>query len=266
MGAEAAAAVGGGASSIEKKKSKKKRTASHLDDRTISGCNEAVDGVLVEDDLLEPTMGEKLASLDLQDGTAELGEAQELVPLGKLPSADSVNILLKQALHADDRSLLLDCLYTQDEKVIANSVSSLSMSDVLKLLHSLVTIIEARGAIVACALPWLRNLLLLHASGIMSQESSFRSLNSLNQLIDSRVSTFESALQLSSCIDLLCPGIVDDAQGEDETITPVIFEDNDGSDDEQESESDDGMEMDKEIEGFHGLTDSEEGSEGLMED
>ncbi|CAN1309710.1 hypothetical protein LINPERPRIM_LOCUS27776 [Linum perenne] len=241
MGAEAAAAVGGGASSIEKKKSKKKRTASHLDDRTISGCNEAVDGVLVEDDLLEPTMGEKLASLDLQDGTAELGEAQELVPLGKLPSADSVNILLKQALHADDRSLLLDCLYTQDEKVIANSVSSLSMSDVLKLLHSLVTIIEARGAIVACALPWLRNLLLLHASGIMSQESSFRSLNSLNQ-------------------------IVDDAQGEDETITPVIFEDNDGSDDEQESESDDGMEMDKEIEGFHGLTDSEEGSEGLMED
>ena len=71
----------------------------------------------MEDDLLEPTIGEKLASVDMQDGTAKLGEAQELLPHGKLPSADSVNVLLKQALHADDRSLLLDCLYTKDEKV-----------------------------------------------------------------------------------------------------------------------------------------------------
>lgn len=30
-----------------------------------------------------------------------------------------------------------------------------------------------RGAVAACALPWLRRLLLQHASGIMSRESSF---------------------------------------------------------------------------------------------
>ncbi|CAL1400183.1 unnamed protein product [Linum trigynum] len=261
MGSEAVAAV-----SVEKKKSKKKRKASHLDDHTTSDHNEAVDGVLVEDDdSLEPTMGEKLASLELKEGPTKSGEDQELIPGEKPPSADSVNILLKQALHADDRSLLLDCLYTQDEKVIAKSISTLSMADVLKLLHSLVTIIEARGAIVACALPWLRNLLLQHASGIMSQESSFRSLNSLNQVIDSRVSTFQSALQLSSHIDSLYAGIVDDGLEEDEPVVPIIYEDNDESD-EDEEEEDDAMEMDDEDseqnEPFDGLIESED-SEGM---
>ncbi|CAI0422490.1 unnamed protein product [Linum tenue] len=258
------AVVTASAVSVEKKKSKKKRAASHLDDRATSDHNEAVDGVLVEDDdSLEPTIGEKLESLELKEGATKGGEDQELVPGEKPPSADSVNILLKQALHADDRSLLLDCLYTQDEKVIAKSISTLSMADVLELLHSLVTIIEARGAVVACAIPWLRSLLLQHASGIMSQESSFRSLNSLNQVIDSRVSTFQSALQLSSHIDSLYAGIVDDSLEEDEPIVSIIYEDNDESDDEQE---DDAMETDDEDsdqnEPLDGLIESED-SEGM---
>ncbi|CAN0887843.1 hypothetical protein LINGRAHAP2_LOCUS15683 [Linum grandiflorum] len=255
MGAEAA--TGGGSSvSIEKKKSKKKRAASHLDDHVISvGTHEAVDGVLVEDDLLEPTIGEKLASVDLHDGPAKLGEAQGSLPLGKLPSADSVNVLLKQALHADDRSLLLDCLYTKDEKVIANSVSSLSMSDVLLLLNSLVTIIESSSLLLqGCSIG-------LCSSMVKKPPSSARKWNNVSgvffPLMESRVSTFQSALELSSYVDLLYPGIADDEE-DVETIAPAIYEDKDDSDNEQESESDDAMETEEEIERFDGLTDSEE--------
>lgn len=64
-------------------------------------------------------MGEKLASLNLVDEHKSKSdkEQESLVSL-KPPSADSVDVLLKQALNADDRALLLDCLYTQDEKVI----------------------------------------------------------------------------------------------------------------------------------------------------
>ena len=81
---------------------------------------EAMDGVLIEDDVNEPTMGEKLSSLHLQDNDKSKNqEKKESSPQAKPPSADSVDILLKQALHADDRALLLDCLYTQDEKVSA---------------------------------------------------------------------------------------------------------------------------------------------------
>ena len=41
---------------------------------------------------------------------------ESLFPIAA-PSVDSVHVLLKQALHADDQALLLDCLYTRDEKV-----------------------------------------------------------------------------------------------------------------------------------------------------
>ena len=39
-----------------------------------------------------------------------------------------------------------------------------------------------RGSILACALPWLRSLLLQHSTRIMSQESSLLALNSLYQV------------------------------------------------------------------------------------
>lgn len=87
----------------------------------VTGHGEDMDGVLVDDDLNEPTMGEKLANLNLLDNDkSKSHEIQESVP-AKPPSADSVNVLLKQALHADDRALLLECLYNQDKKVVFNS-------------------------------------------------------------------------------------------------------------------------------------------------
>ncbi|XP_039005907.1 WD repeat-containing protein 43-like, partial [Hibiscus syriacus] len=231
--------------------SKKKRAAPDPDlaakrGTDITGQGENVGGVLVNDDPNEPTMAEKLASLDLIENrkteTNENQERREPSPRGKLPTADSVNVLLKQALHADDGAFLLDCLYTQDEKVIANTVSQLNPYDVLKLLQSLVSITQSRGAVLACSLHWIKSLLLHHASGIMSQEASLLALNSLYQLIESRVSTFESALQISSCLDFLYAGIVEDEVDENPTI-PVIFEDTDES---EKEESEDEMETDDE--------------------
>ncbi|KAL0010602.1 hypothetical protein SO802_005710 [Lithocarpus litseifolius] len=228
---------------------------------------EASDGVLVNKDPIEPTMGEKLASMNLNnfDDPQSHVEKQQpepsLVTVAQPPSADSVQVLLRQALHAEDRVLLLDCLYNQDEKVIAKSVSLLNPADVLKLLQSLISIMQSRGAILACALPWLRSLLLQHASGIMSQESSLIALNSLYQLIESRVSTFESAIQMSSCLDILYTGVVDDDGDENATTVPVIYEDRDESNDEK---SEDAMETDLDSsdeeasEAFDGVSDIDE--------
>ncbi|KAG4954470.1 hypothetical protein JHK87_040064 [Glycine soja] len=79
--------------------------------------HEAAEGVLLDDDLNEPTMGEKLASLSVLDGNKSMSdiEQESSVPT-KPPSVDSVHVLLKQALNADDRTLLLDCLFTKNEK------------------------------------------------------------------------------------------------------------------------------------------------------
>ncbi|KAJ4958080.1 hypothetical protein NE237_025191 [Protea cynaroides] len=236
----------------KKEKVSKKRAASDPDLATENmadlGHSEAIDRLHVEDDLNEPTMGEKLAGLNLlDDDKANTLENNGSPTETKPPSADSVHVLLKQALHADDRALLLDCLYTQDEKVIANSTLLLNPSDVLKLLDSLVSMIQSsRGAVLACALPWLRNLLLQQASCIMSQESSLLTLNSLYQLIESRVSTFQSALKLSSCLDYFFVGISDDVTDETSTIKPIVYEDKDESD---EEEPEDAMETDEDNEG-----------------
>ncbi|KAH6782609.1 WD repeat protein [Perilla frutescens var. frutescens] len=182
------------------------------------------DGLDVVDDLSEPTMGDKLASLNLEGNDKALNhENADISLLAKPPSADSVNILVKQAL------------------VIANSLALLNPSDVLKFLKSLVPIIQLRGAVLACSLPWVRSLLLQHASSIMSQESSLAALNSLFQLIESRVSTFNHTLQLSSCLDLLYAESVDDGVEENDIAAPFIYEDEDDSDDDG---SEDSMEVD----------------------
>ncbi|XP_047976965.1 WD repeat-containing protein 43-like [Salvia hispanica] len=221
------------------------------------------DGFDVVEDLSEPTMGEKLATLKLEGNDNSPENTDSSLP-AKPPSAASVNILVKQALHADDRALLIDCLSRQDDKVIANSLSLLNPSDVLKFLKSLVPIIQLRGAVLACALPWLRSLLLQHSSSIMSQESSLAALNSIFQIIESRVSTFNPALQLSSSLDLLYADSVDDEVEENNIIAPVIYEDDDESDD--DASDDYSMEVDTIEDGeepilYSDISDAEEDGE-----
>ena len=80
---------------------------------------QVADGILHDVHLSKPTMGEKLAALSLPDKNKfRRDKEQDSSDPTKPPSADSVHVLLRQALNADDRTLLLDCLYTQDEKVL----------------------------------------------------------------------------------------------------------------------------------------------------
>ncbi|CAN6902354.1 unnamed protein product [Brassica oleracea] len=206
------------------------------------GVDEDRDGVLVDDAHNEPTMGDKLSSLNLLGGEKVITE--DSAPSDdKPPTAASVNVLLRQALHADDRSLLLDCLYNRDEQVIANSVAKLNSAEVLKLLNSLLPILQSRGAVLACAIPWIKSLLLTHSSGIMSQESSLLALNSMYQLIESRITTLHTAVQVSSELDL----IVDDLdEEEEEDEGPVIYEDKDSDEEEGGAGAEEAMETDEE--------------------
>lgn len=88
------------------------------------GRGEPMDGSQIDEDLDEPTMGEKLASLNLlENKEAKSREEKESSQLSKPPSADSVHVLLKQALHADDQALIVNCLFTQNQKVLLFTLS-----------------------------------------------------------------------------------------------------------------------------------------------
>lgn len=261
------------------KKKSKKRELSNLDcsirEKHVNGEGEMQE-LEVESDMNGPTMEEKLASLELlnegkemntiekesrNDGK-EMNTTEKEAPTSKcIPSADSVHVLLKQALHAQDHTLLWNCLSMRDEKVITKSTELLNPSEALKLLKSLISMIELRGAILICALPWIKCLLSLHASSIASQESSLQLLNTLYQLIGSRTSTYRSALQLSTCLDCLLTEI---PGGDEESAPPVtVYEDRDSDDDDDEGDdSDVTMETDDENEGLGSVIDSGHNSDG----
>ncbi|KAF0920056.1 hypothetical protein E2562_032748 [Oryza meyeriana var. granulata] len=229
----------------------KKRTSSVLD-----STNDTIKEVNLDYNLDEPTMEEKLASLNLLN-KSEITEEQS--PFLALPSADSVHILLKQALRADDHTELLKCLYNRDEKVIVKSISLLTPADVVKLLKFFVLLIQSRGAKLVCTLPWLQALICRHMSSIVSQESSLLLLNSLYQLIDARTSTLKSALQLSTTLDYLFSEVFDGETDEEEAAPPIIYEDKDTDDEESDV---DAMETDGENQELGDITDASEHSDG----
>ncbi|CAO2165747.1 unnamed protein product [Urochloa humidicola] len=222
----------------EKKKgsAKKKERARKRSSSVLDSTNDTVSEEMPENNLDGPTIGEKLATLDLMNRDNEMNDTEEKTLCMAPPSADSVHILLKQALRADDNVSLLTCLYNRDEKVIAKSVSLLTPADVVKLLKFFVLQIQSRGAVLVCLLPWLQTLLSRHMSSIVSQESSLSLLNSLYQ-------------------------IADDEADEEEMAPPIIYEDKDTDD--EESEDDDAMETDGEEGGELGdVTDASEHSDG----
>ncbi|CAA7403151.1 unnamed protein product [Spirodela intermedia] len=174
--------------SMGKKKKTRKRSAPQSDEDPPSAIMVTDTELAMHEpdgqyDVNEPTMGEKLADLTLLGDAGGHDPAQEDPPSEvKPPSADSMYLLLKQALRAEDHALLLNCLYTRDE-----------------------------------------------------------------QLIDSRVSTFGSALRLSACLDNVFAGVPDLDDGEEEEeVKPVIFEDRD-SEEEGTAESDDDEEDEEDL-------------------
>jgi hypothetical protein len=112
-----------------------------------------------EYDLSEPTMEEKLAALNLPSDDADGGAEEEeqaaaavaVVP----PSADSVHVLLRQALRADDRAALLGCLCNRDDKVRASKLPFFrSLSRFLRICNArsrwLVTVLFNYSPCRAC--------------------------------------------------------------------------------------------------------------------
>ena len=97
--------------SVGNKRKTRKRASDELSKVMMNEAND-------EYDLNEPTMGEKLADMSLVADAKLVESKQEDHPAEvKPPSADSVHLLLKQALRAEDHALLLNCLYTKDDQV-----------------------------------------------------------------------------------------------------------------------------------------------------
>ena len=136
------------------------------------------------------------------------------------PTAGSLASLLVQALQSDDSALLGECLGVTDPRTIAATVGRLPSSCVQPLLITLVEKFQSRPHKSHMLVAWIREILLAHASYLITVPNLLDSLAGLYQTVDSRLASFKRLNKLSGRLELLLAqvekqsvgGAADDAQ------------------------------------------------------
>jgi U3 small nucleolar RNA-associated protein 5 len=156
-----------------------------------------------------PTMGERVAALQEASIAAASGgpaapssAAADAFPSGPI-KADSLAVLLTQALRSGDRSLLERCLAVRNEEVVNNTVRRLAPGDVAAFLRAAVARLQsspARGEQLAA---WVRAVLLHHAAFLAGGGGGAGTLGHLYQLIEARLASYQPLLALSGRLDLV---------------------------------------------------------------
>ncbi|KAK9919005.1 hypothetical protein WJX75_008642 [Coccomyxa subellipsoidea] len=209
-----------------------------------------------------PTLGQRLEALQLrnQQERMDVDGAAGALQAGPL-KADSVAVLLGQALQAQDKALLEKCLNTGNEAVIAASVRRLRPHHAAALLEAAVERLRARANRGASLTAWIRAVLLHHTAYLMAAPGVLPILASLSQTIEARTAQLKPLAALAGRLDLLVAHLPkpDAAAGADALELPspeVVYVEEDeleaenpfaaapdseaeGSDDEDEAEDDD---------------------------
>lgn len=157
----------------------------------------------------ELTLGERLRMLELasglggdEDGAGAARRGDD--PFGgKVPSADSLAVLLSQALTARDNSMLERVLSVGDERVLANTVKRLKPEDAVAFLGVAITKLHVRPQRGTQLARWIRAILLGHASHLMSAPAARKLLSSLYSTLEARLALHRPMLALAGRLELL---------------------------------------------------------------
>jgi U3 small nucleolar RNA-associated protein 5 len=182
-----------------------------------------VDGMMDTDEEQElsgePTLGQRVLQLEKQQqqqqcglvqaaaaeaaaGDAAAGDASAALPAGPL-KADSLAVLLSQALRSSDRALLERCLSVGRERVIVNSVKRLVPMDAALLLKAAVERLQTKPSRGQQLAAWIHAVLLQHTGYLMSAPAAAPLMSSLYQIIEARLAMQRQLLSLSGRLDLL---------------------------------------------------------------
>mmetsp|Transcript_3545 Transcript_3545/g.5995 ORF Transcript_3545/g.5995 Transcript_3545/m.5995 type:complete len:486 (-) Transcript_3545:1031-2488(-) len=197
------------ASSVETRKRKGGEDSDEDSDEEAeapSGMDED-DGDASDEDT---TLGERLSALGLAgvdamsaEGTHRRGGADAAEVAAPLPKADSLGVLVAQAVRAGDRALLERCLAVADVAVVSNTVARLAPMDALALLEQLLLRLQARpgrGMQLAC---WLRAVVVSHPAYLMAAPGARKHMTALFQMLEARVAMLRPLLTLAGRLDLL---------------------------------------------------------------
>lgn len=223
---------------------------------------------VVPDD--EQTLEEKLIALKvIEDGDArDHNEDAQDFDKSVVPRADSLQVLLSQALKAEDNALLEQCLNVGDEKVILNTIRRLRPFEAAKFLSVAVSKMEGRPQRALGLVPWVRAVLLQHASFVMTNLAMQPVLTTLYQIIETRLSVFRPLLSLSGRLDLIMAQIQkNESQGkEDQQEAAVVYEEEDDEPEAIDVMVDGGSQYDLEDEDEDSESDDEDEDDDMGDD
>eukprot|EP01134_Creolimax_fragrantissima_P001009 CFRG1009T1 len=208
-------------------------------------------------DVDEPVLGD---ILDSENQPEQLGVSSKK-GRGKANKADSLAKLLTQALHSDDSTLLEECLANTNEHVVRNTIQHLPTPYVVPFLEVIVAKFQSKPVRGIQLVPWIKTIMIVHTSYLMTVPNLAESLGGLSSLIDSRLSAFRKLLALNGRLDLLLSQISVQAQLEGVSGLKehaVVFRDEDSTESESQSEDED---ADDDMVEYSGDSDEEFGSE-----
>ena len=199
-GAAAAAVVGADEGVVLARKGGKRGVAALDEDEEMDVMDDDED-----DDDEGPTFAARIASLQ-QGGTPSTtttaAETTIAAPSGPL-KADSLAVLLSQALQSGDKVLLERCLAVRNDDVINKTIKRLAPVDAAAFLRAAVQRLQSAPARGEQLATWIRSVLLHHTAYLCGVAGTQGTLGYLYQLIEARLASYQSLLALSGRLDLV---------------------------------------------------------------
>ena len=138
------------------------------------------------------------------DDAAALAVAEALNGTkGAPPKADSLAVLLSQALVAEDRALIERCLSVSDPTVVDNTTSRLAPHAATRLLGAALDRMRTKPARGEQLARWMRTVMLHHAGYIASSTKAQAQLVELQRTVESHVAMQRPLSSLLGRLDLL---------------------------------------------------------------
>lgn len=178
----------------------------------------------------EPTLGERVAALQQvsrgnsgstpEDGEAggASGAAVTTPPL----KADSLSVLLSQAVQSNDKYLIEQCLAVRNEEIIVKTIKRLSPVDALEFFRIAVGMLQSSPSRADVLLVWIRAILLHHTAYLTNSAAAKETMGFLHQTIEARLASHQALLSLSGRLDLVLANASQHADGEAGQEAPLV--------------------------------------------
>ena len=127
-------------------------------------------------------------------------------PMNKSQRGFSLSAILAQSLQNGDKQMLEAALCvssSQHNSVLQISLAKLPIPSVLPLLEAIVSRMTAKPRRSLHLMPWLKNLLLCHATYLSTVPAASRLLAPLQQSVEDRLAVLPSMQKLSGRLDLI---------------------------------------------------------------